>query len=56
MKRITVTVTVEEDYAHNKCRWLKDDMIIAAMERVQSEALTVLRIDAKIGTVRKLGA
>lgn len=53
MKRITVSVAVEDTYNRDKLRWLKDDMIVAAMERVQTDALDVVAIEAKIGTVRK---
>lgn len=53
MKRVTVIVTVDDTYYGDKLRWLKDDMIVAAMGRVQEEALQVLSIEAKIGTARK---
>lgn len=52
MKRITVAVTVDDTYNRTAHRWLKDDMIVAAMERIQAESLNVVAIEAKVGNVR----
>lgn len=53
MKRITVAITVADDYPRHAHRWIKDDMIVAAMKRVEEEALDVTLIEAKIGNVRR---
>jgi hypothetical protein len=53
MKRITVAITVEENYSYSGNRKVRSAMISAAVAKALDEDLTILAIDAKLGTPRK---
>lgn len=55
MKRITVAITVEEDYSYrSKYRAIRSAMINAAVAKATSEDLTISTIEGKVGTPRKV--
>ena len=55
MKRITVAITLGDSYASpRELRGIKAAMVNAACEKATLNDLSILGIEAKVGTVRKL--
>lgn len=53
MKRITVAITVMDDYYPSKLRKVSSAMVTAAVAKATEENLEIRAIDAKIGHIRK---
>jgi hypothetical protein len=54
MKRITVAITLNDDYAYSsKYRAVRSAMVNAAVAKVTELDLEIASIDAKLGTPRK---
>jgi hypothetical protein len=53
VKRVTVAITVSDDYYSHKLRKVRSAMINAAVLKATEEDLEVAAIDAKVGHIRK---
>lgn len=55
MKRITVEITVEDDYAYpSKYRAIRAAMVNAAVSKATENDMTITQINARLGTPRKV--
>jgi hypothetical protein len=53
VKRVTVAITISDDYALWKLRKVRSAMINAAVLKATEEDLEITAIDAKVGHIRK---
>lgn len=53
MKRITVAITVADEYYPSYLRSVSSAMVNAAVAKATEKDLEILAIDAKIGHIRK---
>jgi hypothetical protein len=53
VKRVTVAITVSDDYYTYKLRKVRAAMVNAAVHKATEEDLEITAIDAKVGHIRK---
>lgn len=53
MKRVTVAITVNDDYSTYKLRKVRSAMVNAAVLKATDEDLEIAAIDVKVGHVKK---